>query len=96
MILFALGRGMAEQKRGEHALAPEQRKLAAILAADAVGYSRLMVRDESGTLARFCSATEQRKHLVQDRTNATSRPGSEESAVGGKPDMRQTSQNRRK
>jgi class 3 adenylate cyclase len=42
MILFALGRGMAEQKRGEHSLAREQRKLAAILAADAVGYSRLM------------------------------------------------------
>jgi class 3 adenylate cyclase len=76
--------------------AREQRKLAAILAADVVGYSRLMGRDESGTLARFRSATEQRKHLVQDRTNATSRPGSEESAVGGKPDMRQTSQNRRK
>jgi hypothetical protein len=33
MILFALGRGMAEQKRGEHPLAREQRKLAAIVAA---------------------------------------------------------------
>jgi class 3 adenylate cyclase len=32
-------------------LAREQRKLAAILAADVVGYSRLMGRDESGTLA---------------------------------------------
>src|SRR5215831_12739948 len=31
----------------------EQRKLAAILAADVVGYSRLMGRDESGTLARL-------------------------------------------
>ena len=31
----------------------EQRKLAAILAADAVGYSRLMGSDESGTLARL-------------------------------------------
>jgi class 3 adenylate cyclase len=30
----------------------EQPKLAAILAADVVGYSRLMGRDESGTLAR--------------------------------------------
>ena len=29
-------------------LAREQRKLAAILAADVVGYSRLMGRDESG------------------------------------------------
>jgi TolB-like protein/class 3 adenylate cyclase len=35
------------------ALAREQRKLAAILAADVVGYSRLMGRDESGTLARL-------------------------------------------
>jgi adenylate cyclase len=30
----------------------EQRKLAAIIAADVVGYSRLMGRDESGTLAK--------------------------------------------
>ena len=34
-------------------LAREHRKLAAILAADVVGYSRLMGRDESGTLARL-------------------------------------------
>jgi adenylate cyclase len=34
-------------------LAREQRKLAAILAADVVGYSRLMGRDESGTVARL-------------------------------------------
>jgi hypothetical protein len=33
-----------------------------LLAADVVGYSRLMGRDESGTLARFRSATKQRKH----------------------------------
>jgi TolB-like protein/class 3 adenylate cyclase len=31
----------------------DQRKLAAVLAADVVGYSRLMGRDESGTLARL-------------------------------------------
>ena len=76
-------------------MAREQRKLAAILAADVVGYSRLMGRDESGTLARFRSATEQRKHLFQDRTNAKSRPGPERSAVGGRPDIRRTSRNRR-
>ena len=35
------------------AVAREQRKLAAIVAADVVGYSRLMGRDESGTLARL-------------------------------------------
>ena len=34
-------------------MAREQRKLAAIMAADVVGYSRLMGRDESGTLARL-------------------------------------------
>src|ERR1700750_2784253 len=34
-------------------LAREQRKLAAIVAADVVGYSPLMRRDESGTLARL-------------------------------------------
>jgi TolB-like protein/class 3 adenylate cyclase/Flp pilus assembly protein TadD len=34
-------------------LAREQRRLAAILAADVVSYSRLMGRDESGTLARL-------------------------------------------
>jgi TolB-like protein/class 3 adenylate cyclase len=34
-------------------LAREQRRLAAILAADVVGYSRLMGRNESGTLARL-------------------------------------------
>jgi class 3 adenylate cyclase len=36
-------------RTGEVPLAREQRKLAAILAADVVGYSRLMGRDESGT-----------------------------------------------
>jgi len=34
-------------------LAREQRRLAAIVAADVVGYSRLMGRDESGTFARL-------------------------------------------
>jgi len=34
-------------------LTREQRRLAAIVAADVVGYSRLMSRDESGTLARL-------------------------------------------
>ena len=36
-------------------MAREQRKLAAILAADVVGYSRLMGRDESGTLAHLAA-----------------------------------------
>jgi len=34
-------------------VAREQRRLAAVLAADVVGYSRLMGRDETGTLARL-------------------------------------------
>ncbi|MCW5746333.1 MAG: adenylate/guanylate cyclase domain-containing protein [Alphaproteobacteria bacterium] len=38
----------------------EQRKLAAIIAADVVGYSRLMGRDESGTLARLREHRKQR------------------------------------
>jgi TolB-like protein/class 3 adenylate cyclase/Tfp pilus assembly protein PilF len=37
----------------EAALARERRRLAAIVAADVVGYSRLMGRDETGTLARL-------------------------------------------
>jgi adenylate cyclase len=41
-------------------LAREQRRLAAILAADVVGYSRLMGRDESGTLARLREHRKQR------------------------------------
>ena len=35
------------------AVTREKRRLAAIVAADVVGYSRLMERDESGTLARL-------------------------------------------
>ncbi len=41
-----------------------ERRLAAILAADVVGYSRLMGRDEAGTLKRLKSL---RKELVQPR-----------------------------
>ncbi len=40
-------------------MAQEQRRLAAIAAADVVGYSRLMGRDESGTIARL------REHRAQ-------------------------------
>ena len=43
-------------------MAREQRKLAAIFAADVVGYSRLMGRDESGTLARL---RKHRKELLE-------------------------------
>jgi len=41
-------------------LAREQRRLAAILSGDVVGYSRLMGRDESGTLARLREHRKQR------------------------------------
>jgi class 3 adenylate cyclase len=41
-------------------LAREQRRLAAIMAMDVVGYSRLMGRDESGTLARLQEHRKQR------------------------------------
>lgn len=43
-------------------MAREQRRLAAILAADVVGYSRLMGRDESGTVVRLRAIRKQ--HLV--------------------------------
>jgi adenylate cyclase len=48
-------------------VAREQRKLAAILAADVVGYSRLMGRDESGTLARLREHRTQRLEPVLAR-----------------------------
>ncbi|HYD07291.1 MAG TPA: adenylate/guanylate cyclase domain-containing protein, partial [Reyranella sp.] len=47
----------------------EQRKLAAVLAADVVGYSRLMGRDEAGTLARL------KEHRVQRLEPALARNG---------------------
>src|SRR5205085_6912503 len=47
--------------RQDPRLPAEQRRLAAILAADVVGYSRLMGRDESGTVARLRAI---RKQLV--------------------------------
>lgn len=45
----------------------EQRKLAAVLAADVVGYSRLMGRDEAGTLARLKQHWAQRLEPVLAR-----------------------------
>ena len=45
----------------------DQRKLAAIVAADVVGYSRLMGRDESGTLARLREHRTQRLEPVLAR-----------------------------
>jgi adenylate cyclase len=50
-------------------LAREQRRLAAILFADAVGSSRLMGRDESGTVARLL------EHLTQRLAPAATRHG---------------------
>jgi adenylate cyclase len=45
----------------------EQRRLAAILAADVVGYSRLMGRDESGTVARLRAIRKQTVVPIVDR-----------------------------
>lgn len=50
-------------------MAREHRRLAAILAADVVGYSRLMGRDESGTLARL------REHRKQHLEPSLARHG---------------------
>src|SRR5271169_727956 len=52
---------------GEIPLAREQRRLAAIVAADVVGYSLLMGRDESGTLARLREHRKQRFEPVLAR-----------------------------
>jgi TolB-like protein/class 3 adenylate cyclase/tetratricopeptide (TPR) repeat protein len=48
-------------------LAREQRRLAAILAVDVVGYSRMMGRDESGTLARLKAHRTERLEPVLER-----------------------------
>src|SRR6266404_5443696 len=48
----------------EAALARERRRLAAIVAADVVGYSRLMGRDETGTLAALKAV---RRELVDPK-----------------------------
>ena len=53
------------QKWEEVPVAREQRKLAAIFAADVVGYSRLMGRDESGTLARVREHRKERLELLE-------------------------------
>ncbi len=50
-----------------------ERRLTAILAADVVGYSRLMGEDEAGTLVRLKSL---RKEMVQPKiTGARGRAG---------------------
>jgi class 3 adenylate cyclase len=46
-----------------------ERRLAAILAADVVGYSRLVQRDEQGTLARLKA---HRQELVEVRSSEPS------------------------
>src|SRR5437660_5621388 len=63
------GKGVAatlrpRQHRRNIALAREQRRLAAIVAVDVVGYSRLMGRDESGTLAALKAV---RRELVDPK-----------------------------
>jgi class 3 adenylate cyclase len=58
---------MCAAETGEVAVAREQRKLATILAADVVGYSRLMGRDESGTLARLRDRRKEQLELTLAR-----------------------------
>ena len=48
-------------------MAREHRRLAAIVAADVVGYSRLMGRDESGTVARLKAHRKERLEPVLAR-----------------------------
>ena len=54
-------------------MAREQRKLAAILAVDVVGYSRLMSGDEAGTLARLRAVQAGPLKSVLDRHGEQSR-----------------------
>jgi hypothetical protein len=55
-------------------VAREQRKLAAILAADVVGYSRLMGRDESGMPARLRDRRKEPLELTLVRYHVLSAP----------------------
>src|SRR5512143_444716 len=55
------------EKTGAVPVAREHRKLAAIVAADVVGYSRLMGRDESGTLAALKAL---RREVVDPKIDA--------------------------
>lgn len=48
-------------------MAREQRRLAAIVAADVVGYSRLMGRDEAGMVARLRQVRAERLEPVLAR-----------------------------
>jgi adenylate cyclase len=51
---------------------PVERKLAAILAADIAGYSRLMARDEVGPLAQLKTCRAIVDRLIAARTGAAS------------------------
>jgi adenylate cyclase len=53
----------------------QTRRLAAILAADVAGYSRLMGADEEGTLERLKAVRRGRNSLVAARARAVSRSG---------------------
>jgi len=67
LALFRLRLYDPSNHEGEALLAREQRRLAAIVAADVVGYSRLMGRDESGTLARLREHRKQRLEPILAR-----------------------------
>jgi adenylate cyclase len=47
--------------------APVERKLAAILSADVAGYSRIVGKDEAGTLAALSAACEVIDELIRQR-----------------------------
>lgn len=67
-----------------------ERRLAAVLAADVAGYSRLMGLDEEGTLARLKAV---RKALVDPAIASPTRDFVSRSvAHGGRPDVARTAQ----
>ena len=71
--------------QGGDLLAREQRRLAAIVAADVVGYSRLMGRDEAGTVARLRSVRTARLQPVLNRRGGQVVTFADDGALLGAP-----------
>lgn len=67
IIAHPMGRLYDLDEPGRNMATQEQRRLAAIVAADVVGYSRLMGRDEAGTVARLRQVRAERLQPVLDR-----------------------------
>ena len=92
---YSCGRRLVAYPRGTVYMAEERlrRKLAAILSADVVGYSRLMGIDEAGTVSRLNAL---RRELIDPaisrrkfcRRNRRPRPKNGAAGINGEPAMR--------